>query len=610
MRKTNVSEWLLSVASFLGGTNRRIRSSLRRGSSVSAITAFVVLAACLFSVGSADAQSTLTVIHQFASPNPGDMPNSLIQASDGNFYGTTYLGVGTVFQVTPGGQFTTLFVLPASAHTDTRFFYGDFFTSVVEGPDGLLYVIVQGSNNNPNPMLFRISKSGTDYQVVLQEAPIALSAASDGNLYGSDGNGIFRLSTSGTYTLLSSASSNGFTVNSLNKQTTDGNFYGTCYGGSPLYHVCRVTTSGVVTPIVGYPTESDGYALFPANGLLTQGPDGFLYGVGVGGPGGVSYQVIFQVSLSGSYREIYRINHYCNGKTGCSTVTTASDGNLWIADPVGDSVFSITATSGALLQTVSFSSQPNQDAHPNLLLQDKSSGILFGTTGEPYPSYGDAGSVFSINVGPPKPDFSLSVAPTSQTVVQGNGTSYTLTVTPSGGFTGNANLSLSALPAGVNATFNTNPIQNGSGTSTLNVTTTSSTTPGTYSLTITAANGSLTHSATVTLVVNSAAAPDFSLSAAPASQTVVHGNGTSYTLTLTQSNGFAGSVSLSLGALPAGVKATFNTNPIPNGSGTSTLTVTTTSSTTTGTYTLTITGASGSLTHSTSVNLIVRARHG
>ena len=47
--------------------------------------------------------------------------------------------------------------------------------------------------------------------------------------------------------------------------------------------------------------------------------------------------------------------------------------------------------------------------------------------------------------------------------------------------------------------------------------------------------------------------PDFSLSATPASQTVTPGNGTSYALTLTPSNGFASNVSLSLGALPAGV---------------------------------------------------------
>ena len=211
---------------------------------------------------------------------------------------------------------------------------------------------------------------------------------------------------------------------------------------------------------------------------------------------------------------------------------------------------------------------------------------------------------------PSTPDFSLSATPASQTVAHGNGTSYALSLTPSNGFAGGVTLSLYPLPAGVNATFNTNPVPGGSGSSTLSVTTTSSTAPGTYTLIITGTSGSLTKSAIVTLVVNAASTPDFSLSATPASQTVAPGNGTSYTLTLTPSNGFTGNVSLSLGALPAGVNATFNTNPIPNGSGTSTLKVTTTSSTALGTYTLTITGTSGSLTHSTSVTLIVKSRHG
>lgn len=362
---------------------------------MSAITASLVLAVSLFTATSAGATGTLTVIHKFAGGNDGNEPNWLIQASDGNFYGTTYLGVGTVFQVTPTGQFKTVFFLPPQ--NPNRFFYGDYFTSVVEGPDGFLYVIARGSNNNPNPMLFRISKSGKDYEVVLQEAPYGLSVASDGNFYGSDGNGIFRLSTNGTYTLLSSASSNGFVVESLSKQATDGNFYGTCY--SSWYHVCQVTTSGQVTPIFEYPTGTNGRA--PANGFLTQGPDGFLYGVAVGGPSDTAFQVIFQLSTSGSYRELYQTSG-CTPKTGCSMVLPASDGNLWVANPTGDSVYSIT-TGGVLLETISFSSQPNADAHPNLLIQDNSSGILFGTTGEPNPAYNDLGSVFSINTALPPP---------------------------------------------------------------------------------------------------------------------------------------------------------------------------------------------------------------
>ena len=223
--------------------------------------------------------------------------------------------------------------------------------------------------------------------------------ASDGNFYGADGNGIFRLSTSGIYTLLSAPGSSGFIVEGFNKQATDGNFYGTCYPvGYGPQHVCRVTTSGQVTPIFQFATGPNGRS--PA--FLTQGSDGFLYGVATGVGAYVNtLQVIFQLSTSGSYRELYQSPNGCTPKTGCSRVIQASDGNLWITNPPGESVYSIT-TGGALLQTVSFSSQPPAYAHPQVLIQ-ASSGILYGTTGEPNPAYYIVGSVFSLDAGLPPP---------------------------------------------------------------------------------------------------------------------------------------------------------------------------------------------------------------
>jgi hypothetical protein len=86
--------------------------------------------------------------------------------------------------------------------------------------------------SQPEPS-FRISKSGTGFEVMHNSGAYGLSLASDGN-------GIFRLTTSGTYTLLSSTSSNGFYVESFNKQATDGNFYGICYPvSSGWWHVCE-----------------------------------------------------------------------------------------------------------------------------------------------------------------------------------------------------------------------------------------------------------------------------------------------------------------------------------------------------------------------------------
>jgi hypothetical protein len=335
----------------------------------------------------AAASPTLTVLHKFGGTSADD-PDSLIQASDGNFYGTTYLGDSTVFEVTASGQFKLLFTAPYKPNGTNHYPDGNTYTSIVEGPDGFLYVV--GST------IFKISKSGAHFQLLEVGGAYGLSLASDGNFYGSDANGIFRLTTNGTFTYLSSASSNGFYVESFNKQATDGNFYGICYN-DPVpgwWHVCQVTTSGKVTPIFEYATGSN--ARYPPNGILTQGSDGLLYGVAAGGPGFTAFQVIFQLSTSGSYQELYQIGG-CTPKTGCSMALQASDGNLWIADPPQESVYSIT-TGGVLLQTVSFSGV----GHPQRLIQ-ASSGILYGTTGEPDPSYGDAGTVFSLNAGLPPP---------------------------------------------------------------------------------------------------------------------------------------------------------------------------------------------------------------
>lgn len=99
-------------------------------------------------------------------------------------------------------------------------------------------------------------------------------------------------------------------------------------------------------------------------------------------------------------------------------------------------------------------------------------------------------------------------------------------------------------------------------------------------------------------------APDYSLAATPASQTVVQGASTNpgYSVKVTPSGGFTGTVTLSVSGLPAGASASFFPTAT---SGSSTLSVTTVPSTPAGTYTLTITGASGSLSRTTSVTLIV-----
>ncbi|MCP5051493.1 MAG: hypothetical protein GY940_30275, partial [bacterium] len=128
-------------------------------------------------------------------------------------------------------------------------------------------------------------------------------------------------------------------------------------------------------------------------------------------------------------------------------------------------------------------------------------------------------------------DFEISAAPAVQTILQGEATSYTVSLTALNGFNSPVNLSLSGLPANAAGTFTMNPVTPAPGAeSILNITTTTDTPAGTYNLTITGAGGEKNHTAQVTLKVNEKPPePDFSISAAPASQQVIQGESTSYT---------------------------------------------------------------------------------
>jgi hypothetical protein len=201
------------------------------------------------------------------------------------------------------------------------------------------------------------------------------------------------------------------------------------------------------------------------------------------------------------------------------------------------------------------------------------------------------------------PNFSLSASPASLAVTQGNSGNSTITVTPSGGFTGSVSLSASGLPAGVTATFGTNPTTS---TSTVTFTASATAATGTSTVTITGTSGTLTHTTTISLTVNAAGGnPNFTISVSPSALTVTRGSSGNYTVTITGQNGFAGAVSLSVSGLGSRVTGTFSPTSV-TGSGTSTLRVSVGSRATRGTRTLTITGTSGSLSHSTSATLTIQ----
>lgn len=207
----------------------------------------------------------------------------------------------------------------------------------------------------------------------------------------------------------------------------------------------------------------------------------------------------------------------------------------------------------------------------------------------------------TITVNPP-PNFTVSGSPSTASVVQGKQVSYTVSVTPSNGFSDTVNFSVTGLPSGATSSFVPASVT-GSGSSTLTVTTSSTTSVGTYTLTITGASATLSHSTSVNLTVTSAA--DFALSASPTTLSIRRGQSGKDTITVSALQGFTGTVSLTASGLPSRVTASWNPSSV-SGSGSSALTIHVGPRARTGTYSLTIKGTSGSLAHSILLTLVVQ----
>jgi fibronectin type 3 domain-containing protein len=125
----------------------------------------------------------------------------------------------------------------------------------------------------------------------------------------------------------------------------------------------------------------------------------------------------------------------------------------------------------------------------------------------------------TITVTPAVADFNIAVSPPAQEVVPGTSTTFTVTVSPLTGFSGNVSLTVGSealLPTGVTSGGFSPASISGSGSSTLTMNTTTSAEPYALSLTVTGTSGSLTHTASTTLLVNLAS---------PASLTATPGSG-------------------------------------------------------------------------------------
>jgi uncharacterized repeat protein (TIGR03803 family) len=158
---------------------------------------------------------TLTSLHSFDGTDGTTPFAALIQATNGDFYGTTYGGYGTVFKITPSGVLTTLrsFVRcdgwpPAGslAQGSDRDFYGTMINGgpsiKSECPDGCgtIYKITPGGALETLHRFDSTDGSAPEAGLVL---------GTDGNFYGTTSGGgttgegtIFSITSSGTLTTL------------------------------------------------------------------------------------------------------------------------------------------------------------------------------------------------------------------------------------------------------------------------------------------------------------------------------------------------------------------------------------------------------------------------
>jgi uncharacterized repeat protein (TIGR03803 family) len=252
---------------------------------------------------------TLTTLYTFCPqgggaycPDGAEPYAGLVQASDGNFYGTTYVGgtnggYGTVFEITPSGTLTTIHSFD---ETDGEFPYG----ALAQGADGNLY--------------------GTTIA----------GGATDNGLAGT----VFQITPGGTLTTLHSFCSGSGCPDGANPyaglvQGTDGNFYGTTEGGgslTPYGTVFRITPGGALTTLHVF-NYTDGAS--PYGGLL-QASDGNFYGTTSDGGvncGGYDGGTIFRITPSGTLTTLYK---FCSepGSDGWYPVAAliqATDGNLY-----------------------------------------------------------------------------------------------------------------------------------------------------------------------------------------------------------------------------------------------------------------------------------------
>jgi uncharacterized repeat protein (TIGR03803 family) len=352
--------------------------------------------------------SNFSLLYSFAGVSDGADPyHTLIQGSDGDFYGTTLAGgtsnVGTIFKVTPSGTESVFYSFASIP-----------YSGLLQSSDGNIYGTTASGGTSGRGTVFKITPSGTE--TVLYSFPAGSSdpytgliQGSDGNFYGTTGAGgasddgtVFKITPSGTETVLhafAKSGTDGKTPYAGLIQGSDGNLYGTTYfgGANGFGTVFKVTPSGTETVVYSFAGGSDGE--HPYGGVI-QGSDGNFYGTTYQG-GTSGYGTVFKLTPSGTETVVYTFaGGSSDGAYPEAGLIQGSNGNFYGSTLQGaasglGTVFQLTP-SGTETILHAFAGGSIDGANPGANLVQGSDGNLYGSTAVGGP--GGHGTFFKVTL--------------------------------------------------------------------------------------------------------------------------------------------------------------------------------------------------------------------
>lgn len=376
------------------------------------VTAAVLCAAVL-----AQAQTVSTIYNFTDSPTSGANPwyVTLVQGTNGNFYGTTYNGgkyvSGTIFDVTPGGQQKILYSFGGSAND------GAYPTGgLTLGTDGNFYGTTQQGGSESQGIIFKITPTGTytilhNFNAFIDGAfpwgpPIL---ASDGNFYGTSSGGgpndrglVYKITSSGTFSEVYRFDvAHGYSPVAPPTQGADGFLYipvvqgGTYFCGT----IVQISTAGVLNNTYDFPCGPGGS--FPL-GPLVQAENGDFYSTtqdgGANGEGTI-YQVT--TGLAVTVLHSFGVN-FGDGTFPAAGLLLATDGNYYSATAEGgtydDGTLFNTTTGGTYTSLFNFNNSANLlQMSPLSPPVQGTSGLLYGVT--EFGGGANDGTVYTLNMG-------------------------------------------------------------------------------------------------------------------------------------------------------------------------------------------------------------------